>query len=69
MISYICSCGFVGFLDEVTEVPGNKECGVHCARCGSPEKHFHGWGEVQMSTEEKIQGFVDWVGLERSKGG
>lgn len=67
MIGYVCNCGYVGFSNEDVEVLKQEEGVLHCARCGSPEKHFHGWGEVKMSTEEKIQEFINAVNLEKPR--
>jgi hypothetical protein len=67
MIAYVCNCGYVGFSNADAAHIREEECVVHCARCNTPEKHFHGWGEVKMSTEEKIQGFINWVDLEKPK--
>jgi hypothetical protein len=67
MIAYICTCGYSGFADVGAEKLQEEEGVLKCARCGTPEKHFHGWGEAKMSTEEKIQEFINSVNLEKPR--
>jgi len=65
MIAYICTCGYVGFA-ETDDFVNPK---VLCERCGDDASNFHGFGEVVMNNEEKIQEFMNAVRLEKEDDG
>jgi len=57
-IVYVCTCGYVGFV----ALPRREDAAaLLCRRCATRCDDFHGWGEVKMDNEEKINEFVRWV--------